>query len=115
MKFFLRQNNKWNKAFTLVEMMVSIAIFTLAVLTSIIAMSKGLSDTQYVKKKVIATYLAQEGVEYMRNMRDTYMLYSGTAQAGWDAFNAKLSAASCDTATGCYFDDQNLVYTNANM
>jgi hypothetical protein len=96
-------------------MMVSISIFTLAILASMMSMAKGISDTEYVKKKIISTYLAQEGIEYIRNMRDTYMLYSGDTQTGWNSFKSKLITASCDQNNGCYFDDQNLDYNNNNM
>jgi hypothetical protein len=34
-------------------------------------LSSGLSDTNNAKKKMVATFLAQEGIEYMRNIRDT--------------------------------------------
>ena len=77
-------------------------LFVLEVLT------EGISDTRYARDKLVAGYLAQEGVEYIRNMRDTLMLYSSSTQAGWDTFNTKLSNGSCTGGNGCYFDDRDL-------
>ncbi|MFA6524292.1 MAG: prepilin-type N-terminal cleavage/methylation domain-containing protein [Candidatus Paceibacterota bacterium] len=87
-----------NKGFTLVETLVAISIFTVSVLALMVILGQGISDTGYAKKKMTATYLAQEGIEYMRNMRDTFSI-SGL---GWDEFKNKLTLASCDI--GCYFD-----------
>ncbi|MEJ0001975.1 MAG: prepilin-type N-terminal cleavage/methylation domain-containing protein [bacterium] len=80
--FHRTKEKRENGGFTLVETLVAISIFTLSVLIMLSVLSKGISDTAYAKKKLIASYLAQEGIEYMRNMRDTYMLYSATRRRG---------------------------------
>jgi type II secretory pathway pseudopilin PulG len=81
MKKFLKQKNK---AFTLVETLVAISIFTISILGLISVLASGISDTGYAKKKISATYLAQEGIEYTRNIRDTHVLYGGST--GWNDF-----------------------------
>ncbi len=99
--------------FTLVEALVAISIFTTSILALLSILAGGVADTNYAKRKIVAAYLAQEGVEYIRNLRDTFVLYDATSsQVGWSAFNAKLSNASCGAGNGCYFDDQNLDYAN---
>ena len=110
MKFFFLKNKK-EDGFTLVETLVAISIFTISVLAVMINLGQGISDTGYAKKKIIAASLAQEGVEYIRNIRDTYVLFSG-GSAGWILFKNQLRnpPAQCDQAYGCYFDDQNLDY-----
>ena len=110
---FFRQKNR---GFTLVETMVAISIFTMSVLSVLVVLSSGISNTTYAKNKIIAQYLGQEGVEYMRNMRDTFLLYTNLTNEpsnpnGWDAFRKKLITAACDQANGCYLDDQSLDYT----
>jgi prepilin-type N-terminal cleavage/methylation domain-containing protein len=112
MKIFLKVHNK-NKGFTLVESLVAIAIFTTSILGLMIVLTKSISDTSYAKKKVGAEYLSQEGIEYIRNMRDTYIIPAATAQAGWDAFNTRLANSSCATSTGCYFNDSFSDYNSA--
>jgi hypothetical protein len=52
-------------------------------------LSQGITNTTDAKKRIMASYLAQEGIEYVRNMRDTDVLYDGAgAQHGWVTFKA---------------------------
>lgn len=102
--------------FTLVETLVAVSIFTLSVLAMISVLGEGISDTGYARKKITAIYLAQEGIETIRNMRDTYVLYS-SGGSGWPQFRNKLitGGAQCDQPNGCYFDDQALNFTDPNQ
>ncbi|MFN4181244.1 MAG: prepilin-type N-terminal cleavage/methylation domain-containing protein [Candidatus Paceibacteria bacterium] len=100
---FIKKKNK-QRGFTLVESLVAILIFTVSVTAMLVVLGGGVSEIDYVKRKVVANYLAQEGIEYIRNMRDTYMLYTPTG-TGWPDFVAKMQA--CDPAfssDGCYYD-----------
>ncbi|MFA5791799.1 MAG: prepilin-type N-terminal cleavage/methylation domain-containing protein [Candidatus Paceibacterota bacterium] len=108
--------------FTLVETLVSVSIFSMSILGLLTILSQGISDTGYAKKKIIASYLAQEGIEYIRNMRDTFVLFSATSQAGWNAFNTKVAentypsgSTLCASANGCYFDDRNVSFIDISM
>jgi len=97
-----------NKGFTLVETLVALSIFSVSILGLLVALSQGLADTGYAKKKVAAAYLAQEGIEYIRNMRDTFMIYSNDPQTGWEDF--KTHIAACAGGSGCYFNASGLDY-----
>jgi Tfp pilus assembly protein PilV len=97
-----------NTGFTLIETLIAISIFTMSILGLFMVLSQGIADTNYAKRKIIAAYLTQEGIEYIRNMRDTFVLYSATSQTGWDAFNIYLTTNSCGTTNGCYFNADNL-------
>jgi len=112
----MRQNFKQKiGGFTLIEALVAVSIFSMSILGLLSILSHGIADTSYAKKRILAEYLTQEGVEYMRNMRDAFVLFdAGGHQAGWDAFKAYLtsSSAHCDLSTGCYFNDQDLDYTD---
>lgn len=113
MKIF---NKKLNKGFTLAETLVATTIFTLSILALFSNISKGISDTNMVSNRIVGAYLAQEGIEYMRNLRDTYVLYDASgADAGWTAFNSRLTSGSCTAANGCYFDDQAVSYSDASQ
>ncbi|OGI95347.1 hypothetical protein A2917_02160 [Candidatus Nomurabacteria bacterium RIFCSPLOWO2_01_FULL_42_17] len=78
---------KNNGGFTLVETLVALSIFTVSLLGIMSVLASGISNTNYSKQKIIAGYLAQEGIEYVRNLRDTAVLYDADgAQAGWSSF-----------------------------
>ncbi len=93
MQKFLKRKNKTcpaklqqSRGFTLVETLVAISIFTASILALISVLASGISSTNYAQKKVIAVYLAQEGIEYARNVRDTYVLYTGSTGKNWSNF-----------------------------
>jgi type II secretory pathway pseudopilin PulG len=78
---------KLTTGFTLVETLVSISIFTMSILGLMSVLASGISDSNYAKQKMTAEYLAQEGIEYVRNIRDTNVLYNTSgAQVGWTDF-----------------------------
>jgi len=81
-KIMMFNFKKQNTGFTLVETLVAISIFTISILGLMSVMARGVSDTSYVKQKVVAGYLAQEGIEYVRNKRDTDVLYPGGGDWG---------------------------------
>ncbi len=92
MRSIILKNNKLNKGFTLLETLVAVAIFTVSVLALLSVLSGGIASTNYAKRKIMATYLAQQGVEYIRNQRDNYViLNSDNPQAGWDDFTAAVT------------------------
>lgn len=72
------------KGFTLVETLVSLAIFTSAVVGMIVITSQGINDTVYAKNKLVATALSQEGIEIVRNIRDSSLL--ANSADGWNDF-----------------------------
>ncbi|MEI7765199.1 MAG: prepilin-type N-terminal cleavage/methylation domain-containing protein [bacterium] len=96
------KNNK--KGFTLIETMVALFIFSVSIMTVMSVLSQGISSTNYAKNKIVAEYLSQEGIEYIRNIRDTYQLYSSDANTGWGLFVQKLQGHGC-REKGCYFDN----------
>jgi len=108
---FFKQNNK-KSGFTLVETLIAISIFSVSIVALFSVLAQGISNTNYAKKKIIAGYLAQEGIEYIRNMRDSYVLYSVTTGKNWAQF--KFALASCNPGNECGFN--NSVYvTNPNF
>lgn len=62
---------KTNTGFSLVEAMVAISILSLAVTGPLIIAQKGIQSAIYARDQITAYYLAQEAVEYIRNVRDT--------------------------------------------
>jgi len=113
MKKFLKQKNKKEKGFTLIETLVALSIFLVSVIGIMSVLSGGLTDINSAKKKMTASFLAQQGVEYIRNMRDTYVLYSSLSSVGWTDFNAKI--LPCMSTGGCYLSDENLSFLDPLM
>ena len=92
MSKFLKQKNmachtkrERCRGFTLVETLVAISIFTLSILGLISILASSVSDINYAKQKIVAGYLAQEGIEHARNIRDTHVLYDASG-TGWGNF-----------------------------
>src|SRR3972149_6509621 len=61
---------KANDGFTLVESLVAIAVFTVGISAAIFVIQQSFTVGSRVKNKIIAAYLAQEGIEVIRNIRD---------------------------------------------
>lgn len=60
----------FKKGFTLLEALVAISILMVAVVSPITIAQKGLSSASYSKSQMIASYLAQDAIEYVKNVRD---------------------------------------------
>ncbi|MDP1624898.1 MAG: prepilin-type N-terminal cleavage/methylation domain-containing protein [bacterium] len=67
----IKETSTKNKGFTLVEAMVAISILSLAVTGPLVIAQKGIGSAVYARDQITASYLAQEAVEYVRNVRDT--------------------------------------------
>ncbi len=74
MNIFSNNKGSSSAGFTLVETLVAVAIFATSVTGLISITARGINDNIYVKNKLIAAHLAEEGVELVRNMRDTSVL-----------------------------------------
>lgn len=106
MKNYLLQKNKIHKqrGLSLLETIIAISIFSISVLAILVILGSGISNINSAKRKVVASFLAEEGVEVIRNIRDTYDQYITTGD-GWVNFRDKLTIAQCSTNPyGCYFD-----------
>ncbi|OHA99337.1 MAG: hypothetical protein A3H52_01010 [Candidatus Zambryskibacteria bacterium RIFCSPLOWO2_02_FULL_39_26] len=63
-----------NTGFTLVETLVAIAILSISILATFTAVQGGLQASISAKDRITAFYLAQEGMELVRNIRDNNAL-----------------------------------------
>lgn len=72
MKFFTTQSKRnTTRGFTLVEAMVAISILSLSITGPMVIAQKGIGSAIYARDQITAFYLAQEAVEYIRNIRDS--------------------------------------------
>ena len=72
--------NNLKKGFTLLEVIVAIFLITVGIGGAYALISQTISSTTISSQKLIASYLVQEGIEIVRNIRDTNRLEG----ASWD-------------------------------
>ena len=103
------------KGFTLIETLVAIAILTLSVAGPLLVASRALVSAQIAQEQLTASYLAQEGIEYVRMMRDDEYLaayqdggstVSSTAWSNFVSGTGSASIAQC-VSVACTLDPIN--------
>lgn len=89
--------------FTLIETFVAITILLSAVAGPLTIASKGLSSAFIAKDQTVASYLAQEGIEYLRWKRDGNSLSARPWLTGLDACTnaACYVDSAADTVNAC--------------
>lgn len=96
MKLLIFKNRK---GFTLIETLFAILIFSAALISLMTIAGRGISATNTSREQIVAHYLAQEGLEVVRNVRDS-SVFSG-AGASWDAgFATCTESAPCQVVYG---------------
>lgn len=84
---------KSKKGFTIIETLVAIGVLTAIIIGAMSAVQRGLSSYIFSKDEITAFYLAQEGMEKIRNLRDENALNSRT----W------LSGLAANSSDPCFF------------
>ncbi len=95
------------QGFTIVEVLISLTIFSIAVAGVITVAAQGGLSVNTAKDKLTASYLADEGVELMRALRDTGVvsLPVGSETEGWNNFLS--TTAGCASDAPCDIDGTN--------
>ncbi len=66
----IKKEIKNNKGFTIVETLVAITILMIAIAGPLTTAFRGLTAAVYARDQVTASYLAQDAMEYVKNVRD---------------------------------------------
>lgn len=90
------QHKNSNRGFSLIETIVGIAILLIGITPPLLLVYRTLQATEIARDQVIATYLAEEGMEYVRFVRDTNVLHG-------NAWLNKLNV--CSNGTPCDIND----------
>ncbi len=67
---------KLQAGFTLIETMVAVSLLAVAIVAPMTLVSRSLAAAVYARDQVTAFYLAQEGIEAVRSVRDNSILHN---------------------------------------
>lgn len=95
--------------FTLVEVLIALAVLSLSILATFTAVSNSLRTTNFAEDQITAYYLADEALEYIRNRRDNNAIdhINQLATGGsvdWLTGVAKVPPDPCSSGKVCYVD-----------
>ena len=98
------------KGFTILETLVAIAILMLAVTGPLYFASNSLMSAVYARDQITAFYLAQEGFEQIRAVRDNNILNNDSWLTGiWSADDTSPCTVACEI--DAFNDSKNLIPT----
>lgn len=86
-----------HQGFTLIETLFAVLIFSAALISLMSISAKGISATSQVRNETTAYYLAQEGIEVARAMRDDNI----AALTNWNAGFFDSNGAICTDSNPC--------------
>ena len=75
---------------------MAITILMVSIVGPLTIASKGLVAAVGSRDQVIASYIAQDALEYIKNMRDDALLVNSST--GWGTFLSNFSTANCTTS-----------------
>lgn len=96
--------SKNNHGLTLIETLVAISVLMVAVSGALSLSNKSLQSASYAKDQITAFYLAAEGLEGIRSVRDGNLIIGSNWLAGLGPCNA----------SGCYFDGTTSVVSSCS-
>jgi prepilin-type N-terminal cleavage/methylation domain-containing protein len=104
-----KYTNKFIKGFTLVESLVAIGILSLSIAATFTAVQSSLKTSIAAKDQITAFYLAQEAMEYIKNVRDVNALHSLNGSAtNWLASMSSVVGDPCYFGSTCTIDSPTL-------
>lgn len=78
----IRQNRPAKKGFSLIEVLVALLVLSVGIAAIAILMVKNIKDLHTSKNQIIASMLAQEGIELVRNLKDNTAAFVTTPIIG---------------------------------
>ena len=108
------QRYSYSGGFTLIETLVAITIITLSIAGPLTTASRAIVAAEVSRDQITASYLAQEGIEYIRSVRDDAYLNQykqslsnpliNPTSAGWNDFLNIIASCRGNPAIACTFD-----------
>jgi len=82
---FKIKNLKFSSGFTLIEALVALSILIVGIISGFILVTKALYDVSIIQDRLTASFLAQEGIELVRQKRDSnYVQNIKSTSIVWD-------------------------------
>jgi hypothetical protein len=103
---------KFTTGFTLVEALVAISLLMVAISSPMYISQKGLSASMFARDQMTASFLAQDGIEAVKNIRDYMAINQENENTPYTDWLGLLSDCFCDSDTFCNFDNPNAIYCN---
>lgn len=104
--------NTNSQGFSMLEVLIGVFVIVVGMMAAISLLSAGLGNSMDSRNQAIAGFLSQEGVELVRNIRDTnWVLGNGT----FDGISSGDCAVSTGTALKCSGASFQLYYNPANL
>jgi prepilin-type N-terminal cleavage/methylation domain-containing protein len=113
------RNKVKDRGFTLVETLIAVTILVVSVVTPLSIASQAMVYSATARDQIIASNLAQEAIDFIRNERDRSALnVIATNPARFQDFLSKFGSYSgtlsyCYITAGCAVDVQKPTYTNS--
>lgn len=78
---------KNNRAFTIIETLIAIAVILTGAVAPISLLQRGINSATYAREKVTALFLAEDALEYIKNVRDSDVISThGNTVVGTNEF-----------------------------
>jgi prepilin-type N-terminal cleavage/methylation domain-containing protein len=91
---FIQKKKLKARGFTLVETLVAVAILMISIAGPLVVASKGLNAAIFARDQMMASYLAQESLELIKNIRDNNVVVGDSWVDGIEMCVSQ--AAACD-------------------
>ena len=98
-----KMSRKMNKGFTFIEVMVVVLVISIGIIGAMDLMTRTFIFARFVSSKLVAAYLAQEGIEIVRSIRDTNWIKQ---TENWDQDILCCATAPCECQAD--YNDQKL-------
>lgn len=109
----IMKDKKIKSGFTLVEALVAISILMVAVAAPLTIAQKGLLSAIYAKNQMISAFLAQDAIEFIKNVRDTNGVNAENGNIPTGGWLASIPCVSPQTS--CNVDSLNGVPSPADV
>ncbi len=101
----------FSKSFTLLEVILAITVLTIAVGGIFTLVSQTIASVSATQSRLIASYFVQEGIEIVKNIRDTNWLKfqpwdQGLEEGNWEGDYQTGAPPDCPSLAPCFFPCQ---------